>query len=198
MASPARDHVGRGALNQRQEAFAVAYATNGGNAKEAAITAGYSPRSAYSAGHDLLSNPVIVARAAALRKQAAEKAELSAERVLAEIGHVAMGRARDVMRWGPRGVELLPSDGLTDAQAAAVAEASQTISAEGGSIRLKMHDKIAALRLLAQHYHLLDEDRPSADPNATTMATLLALTTEQLGERAAELRRMREEAKAGS
>jgi hypothetical protein len=47
------------ALTDLQTAFAIAYATNGGNATAAAIEAGYSENSAVDLGRRALSNPQV-------------------------------------------------------------------------------------------------------------------------------------------
>ena len=49
------------------------------------------------------------------------------------------------MTWGAAGMVLKDSRDLTPAQRAAVAEVSQTITKDGGTIRLKLHDKAKAL-----------------------------------------------------
>ena len=44
-------------LTEKQERFAIEYAMNGGNAKQAAIDAGYSEKSAADLGHQTLARP---------------------------------------------------------------------------------------------------------------------------------------------
>lgn len=51
-------------LNEMQEAFAVAFAANGGNAKQAAIDAGYSEDSARTIGPRLAKHPNVLKRIA--------------------------------------------------------------------------------------------------------------------------------------
>ena len=51
-------------LTPQQEAFAVAFATNGGNATEAAKTAGYSDKTARQQGHRLTRQPHVQQRIA--------------------------------------------------------------------------------------------------------------------------------------
>ena len=46
-------------LTELQAAFAIAYATNGGDATQAAIDAGYSEKSAVDLGRRALSNPQV-------------------------------------------------------------------------------------------------------------------------------------------
>jgi len=58
---------------------------------------------------------------------------------------------RHFSEWGPNGVKLRNSEELTPEQAACVAEVSQTITENGGTIKFKLHNKIDALNSLAKH-----------------------------------------------
>src|SRR3954468_21601018 len=71
------------------------------------------------------------------------------------------------MSWGPGGVKLRPSGELADEEAAIVAEASQTVTEAGGTVRLKAVDKLGALRLLGQHLGMFGE---KADPGTVAGA----------------------------
>src|SRR3954468_3976582 len=71
------------------------------------------------------------------------------------------------MSWGPGGVKLRPSGELADEEAAIVAEASQTVTEAGGTVRLKAVDKLGALRLLGQHLGTFGD---KADPGAVAGA----------------------------
>lgn len=53
--------MGRKKLTLKQERFCVEYAASG-NATQAAIKAGYSPKTAYSIGQENLKKPEIIAR----------------------------------------------------------------------------------------------------------------------------------------
>jgi phage terminase small subunit len=44
-------------VNDQQAAFASAFVVNGGNAAQAAISAGYSPKRARLSGHELVNRP---------------------------------------------------------------------------------------------------------------------------------------------
>ena len=46
---------------------------------------------------------------------------------------------------------LLPSEGLTEDDAAAISEVSESTSESGGSIKGKLLDKLKALELLGKH-----------------------------------------------
>lgn len=85
-----------------------------------------------------------------IKDAAAAKQGVTAERVVRELKRIAFADPRQVMKWGPDGVTLFDSETLTDEAAAIVAETSETRSEKGGSIRLKLVDKIAALDKLGR------------------------------------------------
>ena len=135
-------------LNPRQRLFVEAYLQSL-NASDAARRAGY-------ADPEVNSKRILEARAvqaaieARIRERRARNPHVE-QRVLEELCRIAFADPRDLMRWGPDGVELRPSDELDAAQAAAVDEVSE---GRGGVIRLKKHDKVKALELLGRHLGL--------------------------------------------
>ena len=87
-------------LNQKQRLFVEAYLADP-NATKAAIKAGYSRKTAYSQGHDLLKKPEIQK---ALEKRV-EKAVITADEVLHGIRDIALSGDRESDRL--RAYELL-------------------------------------------------------------------------------------------
>jgi len=98
----------------------------------------------------LAADGKVKARIQELLDKAADANDVTIERIVAEVVKVAFANQRDLMNWGPQGVKLKPSEELSDEQAAAVSEVSETTSATGGSLKLKTHDKLGALRFLAE------------------------------------------------
>lgn len=121
------------------------------NATQAAIRAGYSVKTAYSIGAGLLQNPLVSAAIAEAQARRERRTEITQDRVVAELAKIAFGNIRDVMEWGPDGVTVRSSEELTDGQAAGVAEVSKSTTRDGGSLKLKRHDKVKALELLGRH-----------------------------------------------
>ena len=121
------------------------------NATQAAIRAGYSKSTAGSIGGEILQKPEIQAAIAERMAERASRTEITQDRVLQELARIAFGDARRVMSWGPDGVILRESSELTDDEAAMVVEASQTTSQGGGSIKLKLADKLGALDKIGRH-----------------------------------------------
>jgi phage terminase small subunit len=60
---------------------------------------------------------------------------------------------------------LLPSDDLTDDEAAIVSEVSETRSESGGNIKVKRFDKLKALELLGKHLGMYVDKREITGPN---------------------------------
>lgn len=137
-------------LTPKQARFVAEYLVDC-NATAAAIRAGYSKRTADRIGPELLGKTWVAEAVHAAMQRRAEAVGVSADLVVRELARVAFVDPRKVFTFGPTGVSLVDSETLTDDVAATVAEASQSISAEGGSIRVKLHDKLKALELLGRH-----------------------------------------------
>lgn len=118
---------------------------------KAAIRAGYSPHTAMQQGSYLLRKVNIWDAVEQLQEERAARYEITAERVLLELKRVAFADVRNVVKFGPTGVDLRSSKSLGDDEAAAVAEVSETITQHGGSKKVKMHNKIDALKTLLEH-----------------------------------------------
>lgn len=121
------------------------------NATQAAIRAGYSERTANRIGPELLGKTCIRDAIAAAQSKREQRTEITQDKVVSELAKIAFGNISDVMEWGPRGVVLKSSSELTEDQAAGVAEVSENTTKDGGSLKLKRHDKVKALELLGRH-----------------------------------------------
>lgn len=149
------------ALNDKQRRFVAEYLIDL-NATQAAIRAGYSERTAGSQGFDLLKKPEIQAAVSEEMKEREERTEITQDRVLQELAKIGFADIRKAVKWGDgisvsdpltgepvisNGVALVGSEEIDDATAAAVSEISQT--AQG--VKIKMHDKRAALVDIGRH-----------------------------------------------
>lgn len=173
------------ALNPKQEAFCQEYLKDL-NATQAAIRAGYSEDSAGSIGHENLKKPEISARVQQLMNERSERTKITADRVLKELAKIAFSDMRKFAKWGPGGVSLIDCSTLADEDAACVAEASESTSKDGGSIRFKLHDKKGALELLGKHLKLFTEKHEHSGPEGKAIP-IATQTTEELQARLAEL-----------
>lgn len=150
-ASAASAAARRERLSRKQRVFAEAYLQSM-NGLTAARKAGYS--------HPESNWPRILASPAVQDFLDERMAERRAwwphmeTRIIEELSRIAFADPRELMRWGPGGVELAESSTLSPEAAAGVSEVSE---GRGGVIRLKKHDKVKALELLGRHFGLFAE-----------------------------------------
>lgn len=179
-------------LNPRQARFVAEYLLDL-NATQAAIRAGYSPETANQQASRLLAHAKVANAIAKGKAARSRRTEITQDRVLLELARIAFADPRDYFVWGPRGVVVKPSTTLTDEQAPAVAEVSQTITgiettiddtgkevtSPLGTIRVKLADKQAALALLAKHVGGFVDRVEVIDPRQR-LAELLGVPVEQI------------------
>ncbi len=147
--------------NSRHERFCREYITDL-NGTRAAIAAGYGKKGARVRASELLTNRNIQVLLAKLMKKHADKLDLSAEKVLAELSKMGFSNMLDYMRVDEDGAFVLDLSKLTRDQAAAIQE--YTVDATGGTgdgerklvmrTRFKLADKIRALELLGKYLKL--------------------------------------------
>jgi phage terminase small subunit len=156
-------------LTPKQRAFVREYLIDL-NATQAAIRAGYSEDTARAIGSENLTKPNIAAAIEAAMKLRAERTDITADRVLKELAKIGFSDIRKAVRWqsalvtgedNPDGgdiavvktivtnnVQMVASDEIDDETAAAIAEVSQN---QGGGLKIKLHDKRAALVDIGKH-----------------------------------------------
>lgn len=144
----------------------------------------------------LLKDPDVQARIAQLQRPRLERSELTADRVLRELMHIAFADARVLYR--PDGSLKAPHE-WDEATAAAIAgveteeafnrvapaQSQQQPQPQGGSLtrntaqgepirthKVKRWDKLRALELLCKHFGLLKEDAPHPDAPQLDLAKL--------------------------
>ena len=184
-----------GVLTPKQQTFVREYLVDL-NATQAAIRAGYSERTANEQGARLLAN-VSVARAVQAAMDArAERTEITADKVLKELAKIGFSDIRRAVNWYSQAnvaaiddiegeiedgsvrfavanqVELVSSDEIDDDTAAAIAEISMT---NKGGLKVKFHDKRAALVDLGRHLKLFTD---KVDVNHGLQDSLAALLNE--------------------
>lgn len=149
------------ALTPKQARFVEEYLIDL-NASAAARRAEYSPKRADAIGFNLLRKAEIQSAIEAAQRERSARTGITADRVIQEIARIAFADPRTVMTWGPDGVQARDSAELTDDEAAAVSEVSQTVTKDGGSMRVKLHSKTDALDKMCRHLGLYDERSKSS------------------------------------
>lgn len=133
------------------------------NGTQAAIRSGYAEDSAHVIASKLLSNAKISRYLKVRMRERMSKLGITQERVLKEISLVAFSNMKNLARWEGESVSLKDSETMEDDISASVSEVSSTSSEKGSSTKIKLHDKMKALEMLAKHtgLYLPDEDAES-------------------------------------
>lgn len=149
------------------------------NATQASIRAGYSAKTAEQQGPRLLGNVGVAEAISAAQKLRSARTLITADRVLTELAKIGFSDLRKAISWRANvtgmvededgsqrlavtnEVQLIDSDKLDDATAAAIAEISQT--AQGG-LKLKLHDKKGALVEIGRHLGMFTDKTELSGP----------------------------------
>ena len=126
------------------------------NATQAAIRAGYSEKTAYSIGVQLLKKLEIQAEIQKRRNRLQNKLEITQERVLQELAAIAFANGADYAKVVNSGllptVEMIPTKELPPEKLPAIAG----IKANQYGVEVKLHDKVKALELLGKYLGTFD------------------------------------------
>jgi phage terminase small subunit len=138
------------ALNTRQKLFVEHYLKTN-NATQAAIDAGYSPRTAGQIGHELLKKPEIASRVSKRTEAVLQAAQMSADEVLTRLTDIARGNI---------GV-FLDGSGIDPFKAGKPTHLIKRIKTKrsekfGDEIEVEMYDAQSALVTLGKHHKLFD------------------------------------------
>ena len=149
--------------NSRHETFCREYIIDL-NGTRAAIAAGYSKRTAHAAACRLLSNVKVKKLLAQLTRKHADKLDLSAEKVLAELAKMGFSNMLDYVTVENGDVYIALAN-MTREQAAAIQEITVDSYIKGRGdegrevkrTRFKLASKIDALALLGKYLKLFTE-----------------------------------------
>lgn len=136
-------------LNPKQLRFVDEYLVDL-NATGAATRAGYSAKTAYQQGHELLKHPEIIAKLNERMRARAKRTEITQDRVLQEIARLAFFDLRKL--YDNQGAPLAMTQ-LDDDTAAAVAGLEISTADDGAwTVRkYKLADKLRALQQCMDH-----------------------------------------------
>ena len=160
------------ALNRRQSLFVAEYLKDL-NASAAARRAGYSEKTAFRSGIENMQKPAITDAIAAAMQERSERVQITADRVLIELGRLAF---LDIRKAFNADGSLKPIHELDDDTAAAIAgiEVSETAGGDGsaGTLKkIKLSDKRASLELCGRHLQMWTDKIKVDGDMAVTMIT---------------------------
>jgi phage terminase small subunit len=128
------------------------------NATQAAIRAGYSPKTAGIQGHDILKRPKVAEAIAKAFKKRSERTEITQDRVLKELARIGFSDLRRVMTTGGNLKDPL----LWDDDVAPAISSIEVVTKPGPPnkdgerevehvAKIKTWDKVAALEKIGRH-----------------------------------------------
>lgn len=151
---------------QRHKLFAEAYLSNNGNATQAALDAGFSPKTAACQGSRLLKNVKIKQYLDSRRAEVLTKVGLTTERTLLEVARLAYSDPRKFYNADGSLKSILELD--DDAAATIASVEWDEIKSEGVVVgltrKVKQWDKGQALDKAMKHLGLYEKD--NEQPNA--------------------------------
>ena len=178
-------------MTPKQQRFVEEYLVDL-NATQAAIRAGYSAKNAGKIGFQLLEKTRIAEAISAGQRSRFKRLDIDADMVVQELAKVGFANAGDYFDWGPGGIKVRDKADLTPEQQAAVAEVSETTTKDGGTVRVKLHNKLDALEKLGRHLGMWKDDKSPVNVNVN-----LPGDESSFADRLRAQRKLRSDGKAG-
>lgn len=158
-------------LSSKEEAFCQ-HVFQGLKQSEAYIKAGYktaNPNIASACANRLLKRDQVQKRLAFLRKEMAEKYNLTADAIYRRLGAIVNTSMGDIGSWRNGTFTAKNSADLPDAYKLAIEEISETVTKDGGSFKIKLISPVAAARLGAELLKLVGQKDVGEDPIAKAL-----------------------------
>jgi len=144
-------------LTARQERFITEYLIDL-NATQAAIRAGYSPKTASEQGSRLLASKNVKAKIAEAMAELSKRTGVSPERVIRELARIGFVNADDVINMGDATIKADARRDDTAAIASVRVKKIPTADGEGVEREIKIADKLKALELLGKHFGMFTDN----------------------------------------
>lgn len=147
------------AIDPLQSKFIDEYLSSG-NATDAAIKAGYSPDSARQQGSRLLTKAYIRAELERRRAKLAERTLITQEMAITALAPILFSNIGQFGTWKNNQLELFDADSIDDEAMEAISEITCTPGKYGTTIRIKLHDKLAAWEKVGRMLGFFKERSP--------------------------------------
>lgn len=168
----------KGKLTPKQQEFVKQYLIDL-NATQAAIRAGYSAVNADKIGPELLGKTRVAEEIQKALEKRGQKTEITAERVLKELGKIAFSDLNSFVDVSEDGkITVKPSSQL---DGTVLSEISESVTQNGRTRKVKLHDKMKALELIGRHLAMYtDKQEIKIDRTAEDQATAVNQLKEML------------------
>lgn len=159
-------------LSRKQQAFVQEYLVDL-NAAQAAVRAGYSPKTAKEIGCENLTKPNISAAISAAMADRAQRTGIDQDRVVLEIARLAFSDVRKLFD----GTRLKRMDEIDDATAAAISSVKVSTRQIGeGEVEhiaeIKLWPKTPSLEMAGKHVGLFGADNAQKNPGVNIAEAL--------------------------
>jgi phage terminase small subunit len=144
-------------LKQQQIDFCEHYLANGQRGVDAAISAGYSAKTARSQAHKLLRKKAVKEYISAKKQELLGKLNITQEMIIEEMAKIAFANVTDYLDWNSEELIIKPSYEIPAHKRAAIAEISRTYTKGQSVISFKLHPKLAALIQLGKHLGIFQD-----------------------------------------
>lgn len=128
------------------------------NAVQAAIRIGYSAKNAEANAWRLMANEGVLTAIQDVITKRLKRLKIDQERVLREYEHIAFARMSTYVKVERGRIVLTESDALPENADAAIQGYTETTNEFGGSLSIKLHDKLGALNALSKYLKLFKEE----------------------------------------
>jgi phage terminase small subunit len=157
---PIKAGTSKMSATDRKNLFAEAYLSNGGNATQAAIAAGYTESGAGKQGSRMSKDPYILSIVRQRQDALAKKHELTTDSIIAELSKIVHADLRKLVN---ENGSIKPVHEWPDDMAGAIAAIETTeIGQDGVSIgmtkKIKLWDKNSAIEKAMKHLGMFERD----------------------------------------
>jgi len=128
------------------------------NQTQAAIRAGYSPKTAKSIAHELMQVPSIRSRIDTALAERSKRTGINADRVLRELARMAFVNAKDVIDLDSATIKSGAVKDDTAAIMSVKVKTFPTSDGEGVEREIRIADKLKALELLGRHLSMFTDN----------------------------------------
>lgn len=164
-------------LTPKQQRFCDEYLIDL-NGAQAAIRAGYSPKTAKEQATRLLTNVHVQQYVSEQQQKRQERTLITADMVIAELAKIGFYNVKDFVNGGNNVLELKHIDSDKTAAVSGV----KTKLKEDGSVEteIKFHDKVSALEKLGRHLGIFEKDNNQLKPETPDLLRVeIVMPTEE-------------------
>ncbi|HWQ41687.1 MAG TPA: terminase small subunit [Desulfosporosinus sp.] len=124
------------------------------NATQAAIRAGYSEKNAGKIGPELLGKSRVRQAIEMGMSRREHRIGITADKVLEQLAKIGFADIKNVVSWSGNRIKMKPSD---DVDGTILAEITETETESGGTLKVKLNDRMKALEMMGRHLNLFND-----------------------------------------